>query len=340
MRGRRLLRPLFFSLGLSLLGAAPAFAASAADKAAAEALFDQGRKLLSEGKVEDACKKFEGSQRVDPGIGTLLYLADCYERAGRTASAWATFREAASAADAAGQDDRAETGRKRAERLQATLAHLTVTVATELENMEGLTVHYKNQDSGREEALSKALFGSPVPVDPGKYQVTAAAPGYQSFEGTVTITEAANQELAIPALVVDEAVAEPVPVVAPKEESAPAEGSNEGGSALKTTGLVMGSVGILGLGVGTVFGILAIDQNNQAKDAGCTGSGCPNSAGVGLTNDALTSATVSTVAMIAGGVLLAGGATLYFLAPDDSEVAAIGISPTVGGAKLSLGGSF
>ena len=231
MRGRRLLRPLFFSLGLSLLGAAPAFAASAADKAAAEALFDQGRKLLSEGKVEDACKKFEGSQRVDPGIGTLLYLADCYERAGRTASAWATFREAASAADAAGQDDRAETGRKRAERLQATLAHLTVTVATELENMEGLTVHYKNQDSGREEALSKALFGSPVPVDPGKYQVTAAAPGYQSFEGAVTITEAANQELAIPALVVDEAVAEPVPVVAAKEEGAPAEGSNEGGSA-------------------------------------------------------------------------------------------------------------
>src|SRR5438132_4379169 len=76
-------------------------AQSAADKAAAEALFDQGRAAMQASDFAKACGLLERSQRIDPGIGTLLYLAECYEKHGRTASAWATFREAADAADRA-----------------------------------------------------------------------------------------------------------------------------------------------------------------------------------------------------------------------------------------------
>ena len=88
--------------------------ASLADKAAAQSLFDEGRKLMSAGKYADACPKLAESQKLDPGVGTQFHLADCYEKLGQTASAWAGFLEAASAAKSMGQADREKVARERA----------------------------------------------------------------------------------------------------------------------------------------------------------------------------------------------------------------------------------
>jgi tetratricopeptide (TPR) repeat protein len=71
--------------------------ASLADKAAAQTLFDEGRKLMAKGMFADACPKLAESQKLDPGVGTQFNLSDCYEKMGQTASAWAGFLEAASA---------------------------------------------------------------------------------------------------------------------------------------------------------------------------------------------------------------------------------------------------
>src|SRR5947207_15885135 len=79
--------------------------AGAAQKAAAESLFDDALKAMKSGHFTEACPKLEESERIDPAIGTLLYLGECYEKTGRTASAWATFREAASAAQAQGESE-------------------------------------------------------------------------------------------------------------------------------------------------------------------------------------------------------------------------------------------
>src|SRR5450432_3316906 len=74
-----------------------AFAQSADNKVQAEALFEEGRQLMDQKKYEEACKKLEGSQKLDPGAGTLLNLAACYEQNGQTASAWVTYKDAAAA---------------------------------------------------------------------------------------------------------------------------------------------------------------------------------------------------------------------------------------------------
>src|SRR5271156_1769624 len=79
---------------------APAPPASATDKVAAEALFEEGRRLVAAGSFADACPKFADSERLDPSGGALLNLASCYEKLGRSATAWVTYREAASAASA------------------------------------------------------------------------------------------------------------------------------------------------------------------------------------------------------------------------------------------------
>ena len=96
-----------------------------ADRAAARALFDQARSLAKEGKYTEACPKFEESQRLDPGMGTLFNLADCHEHAGRTATAWTLFLEVASQAKSSGQPDREKAARQRASSLEATLSRLS-----------------------------------------------------------------------------------------------------------------------------------------------------------------------------------------------------------------------
>ena len=84
---------------------------SAADKAAAQALFDEGKRLMDAGQFAQACPKFADSEKLDPGVGTLLNLGVCYEKNGQTASAWATYKEAASAAANAGEAAREKYAR-------------------------------------------------------------------------------------------------------------------------------------------------------------------------------------------------------------------------------------
>src|SRR6185436_9479039 len=86
--------------------AAPMARAAGGDAATAQALFDQGRALMSEKKYSEACPKLAESQRLDPGMGTLFHLADCYEGSGKVASAWAAYLEVASLAAASGQTER------------------------------------------------------------------------------------------------------------------------------------------------------------------------------------------------------------------------------------------
>jgi tetratricopeptide (TPR) repeat protein len=98
------------------------------NRSAALALFEQGRELAAEGNHAAACDKFGAAAKLAHSAGTLLNLGDCYERTGRTASAWAAFRDAAGAAQRTGRDAEESEARRRQDALQPMLSHLRIDV--------------------------------------------------------------------------------------------------------------------------------------------------------------------------------------------------------------------
>jgi hypothetical protein len=89
---------------------------------------------------------------------------------------------------------------------------------------------------------------------------------------------------------------------------------------------------------------VAIDENNRALAAGCSGDTCPPGDGAALSDAALDHATLSTVFFIAGGAILATGAVLYFTAPRPRKEAVsltrLRVTGLPGGMAVSLGGTF
>lgn len=320
----------WLSLGLVCAMGTCAFEARAQgpDKAAAEALFGEGRRLLAEGKTAEACPKFEASQKLDPGVGTALNLAECYEQIGKTASAWAQFREAVSLARAIGSVDREQLARERAAALEQRLVRLTIDVAGP--RPDGLQVRRNGTQ------LEPAELGISIPVDPGTYVVTATAPGRAEFSRRVQVTrEGSTATVTIPELAPALQSSETAP--APPAAFSPPAATSDGVSAQKTLAAVAAGLGVAGIAVGSAFGLSAASSWDDAK-AKCTDypRGC-DSRGETLEDEARRSALWSTIGFGAGAVLLGTGAVLWFTAgPSSSESASFGVGP----AGATLKGRF
>ncbi len=287
------------------LGPASARAQGAGDKAAAEALFDEGKRLYLDKKFAQACPRFEASERIDPGIGTLLYLADCYESVGRVASAWATFREAASTARANGQGDRETVARERAALLEPKLHRLTLEVKNP---PPGLKIQ-RNDVEVKADAFNVAL-----PVDPGPTTITATAPGKKAWSTRLEIASGPGaQTLAVPPLE-DNPTAHAAEGSRPGGAPAAPEVPEVPGRSQRIAGIVVGSVGVAVLAVGSALGGLAASTNASAKTA-CPLVPCSNKTGVDQANQAGTFADGSTAALIVGGAALAAGVVTFLTAP-------------------------
>jgi hypothetical protein len=311
--------------------------ASFADKAAAQTLFDEGRKLMAEGKLDKACPKLAESQKLDPGVGTQFQLADCHERLGQTASAWAGFLEVASAARALGQSDREKVARERAAALSTRLSKLTI-VSPQAEALPGLEIKRDGAVVGR------ALWGSAIPVDPGTHVIEAAAPGKKPWQSATQIAgEHASVVVTIPAL--DDAPAKTQAAREPGGSSLAVTSDDTGapGKSRRTLGLIVGGVGIVGLGIGTTFAVIAKSKYNDSL-ASCSPDNknrC-NDQGVSLRDDARSAGNVATVAFGVGGAALVAGAVLFFTAPSTPEKPHIAVAPaaTPGSASLVVLGTY
>jgi hypothetical protein len=334
-------------LGAALVLPAPAAAQSKEDIANADALFNAAKAMLEAGQYADACGKFAESKRLAPGLGVTLYLADCYERIGRTASAWTEFKSAEGLARAR-RDPRADLARDRAHGLEPKLERLTIDVAPTVPRA-GLHVLLDGAPVPPEE------WGLGIAVDPGDHVVLASAPEHsdRSFAAhlsseTPTLAvhiNALDATEPVPRATADAAPSVPgesrttaIPFSNPPPEPAPSENPGE---RQRWIGVGAGVLGIVGLGIGSGFGLDASSKKNASNQNGnCNAADYCDSNGLRLRSEAGNSASLSNLFFVAGGVAIAAGVAVYVTAPREKTALVIAPVPRQNGGGVLLRAAF
>ena len=178
---------------LALVLVAPdAEAQEATTTGTATALFDEAVALIDRGKLAEACPKFARSNELSPNGGTLFALAECYERSGKVASAWVTYKEAAIRAAAAKRSDAEKRANDSAERLAPSISRLIVQVPPTA-RVDGLTLELDGRP------VARAEWGVATPIDPGPHKLRISAPGRLPATRDVAFDRVAAQKtLAVP----------------------------------------------------------------------------------------------------------------------------------------------
>ena len=320
-----------------------------APKPIATQLYDDAMSLFERGEFERACEEYAESQRLDPQLGTLVHLADCYAKLGKTASAWALFKEAAEIATQR-NDWRQELARSRVAELEPNVCKLTI--RPDPGAPEGLEI------TSNGSAIGRTLFGSPIPVDPGEYLLVARANGFEDWSRKVAITADTPSTLVeIPPLTAKpSATADPpqpasaLPLVKTVDamQILPAPLPQDSRAFRRSLGYVLGAVGVAGIGVGVGFGIAkeAKQSDRDSANACSTNTSCTALDKIKvdqLTSEARTRAIVANVGFVVGGVALATGAILVITgwSRGDTSAGAQG-QPWVGdkSAGFTAGGTW
>ncbi len=287
------------SLGLAL-GQAESLSAtedaSPAAVAAAESTFTRARELLDAERFEEAALAFQESHRQAPSVGALLNLGVCFEKLGRTASAWAAYKEAIKLARARGEPAKVEKGEELLAAVEPTLARLLLRPA---EPIPGLLVRRGDL------TLGVGSFDVPIPVDPGVVVLRVEAPERAPREVRVTVEAGATVEVDLPIL---------APIPPSDREVPPPQVVADGPPALFVAGVVVGGVGVIGLAVGATLGGLVLSERAELEgDPGLCPSRVCSAEGFERVTDLRTTATASTALWVGGGLLAAAGATLIAL---------------------------
>ena len=302
-------------------------------------LFFTARGLMEAGRYAEACSKLGESYRLDAASGTLLNLAVCHESEGRVASAWGEFRQALSDARKANRPDREELAKEHIAKLEPELPFLTI-VVPEFAKVKDLEILRNGV------ALGSGGWGTELPIDPGKVDIVARAPGFLPKTKTVTIQKKQHLSATIEKL-------DPAPIVETVAVGEP------GWSGKRKTGAVLFVAGLAGVGVGTYFGFSALSNRNKSDD------NCPildgerrcTTTGADASSKANLAAWGSNIGLGVGGAAVLIGSYLFITGKNERTEpgspmnpqhadntlrprVSFGLAPTAGGAQGAVFGSF
>lgn len=304
----------------------------------------------------------------------LLRRASAHEKEGKVATAWAEYKQVLEDATKSGDQKRLALAR----------THLAETFKK---------LSYVKIDPGQSNAtevlidgklVDKSAWATPQPLDPGPHEITVAAAATKSQTLSITVPPGpVTQPLALPTLQAndDTPVTPAAPVAAATETKDPAPAKPQAtklsdeaellrsgpvpsdpsvpakkrsGNTGRTVGFVLGGVGLVGVGVGTYFGVVALG-NKKDVDAHCgaaasealTSTAIPCDAqGFKAQKDAHTNGTISTIGIGVGAAAAVTGVVLIFVSkgPDKTDSTALRIAPalplTGSGGGVQLGGAF
>ncbi len=307
----------FVMVGLALASQAsfaqaqpPGASPVALDPAAAEALFREGRRLVTANDFAAACPKFEESHRLDPAVGTLLNWAACEERLGRLASAWQRWNEALDVLPPS--DDRVEFARARAVALERRLPKLAIVFEAPV---PGATVVRDDVELGPQS------LGMPLPIDPGAHRVVVRLAGRVDQEVEISLREGESKRLQVT----------PGPPIEATQARDP--------HRVPAIAWVAAGAGAAGVVTALVTGLMLASEKNTVEEH-CPGKVCTNQEGLEAAHRGQRLLVVNTAAWVVGG-LGAGGAAYFLLRrTDHAKETALVAGPTLGGVSLQMVGTF
>lgn len=209
------------------------------------------------------------------------------------------------------------------------------------------------------EVLTDRLQGIAITIDPGVHTFIFESAGLAPLRRSWVIRQGQKNRTEIVTLTADGAPAAGRAGRAPASDRAlqapMVRSSREAGVALGTQekwAIGVATLGAVGLGIGTAFGLQARIKRNDAR-AVCPGV-CASQEGVDRWHDAKLAGNVSTAAFIAGGVGVAAAAILWLTASPSTaneraqlqaselvELRVLGPAPGGDGrVSLAIGGRF
>ncbi|HEX4454803.1 MAG TPA: hypothetical protein VH143_28280 [Kofleriaceae bacterium] len=268
---------------------------SRAQSPEAAQLFDDGDKLLKQGKLAEACDAFESSNRIEPRAGTLIRLGDCRERNHQLASAWSAFKDALTRVK---DPKKQAVAKARVAALEPRLSYLTVAVASPV---DGLTV------TRDDKPVDAGLWNKAIPIDGGSYAIVVTAPGFVMWRAAATVpNEHGDVTIAVPKLA-------PMPVEQPARAVPVKALVFDQPSAFTTqrdVAIGLAGVAVAAAVVGIVLGSSANDKQHDAYAL------CPD-------------ATVPCAQADQANALVSSGHTRAFEADAGFGVAAVGLIAAV-----------
>jgi hypothetical protein len=172
------------------------------------------------------------------------------------------------------------------------------------------------------QVLSERFEGSALSIDPGEHTFLFEVAGQPSVQKQFVIREGEKDRRE--RIVIGPIEPAAVPAASTGQEQ------EHGLGTQKILAIVAAGVGVVGVGVGTVFGVQAISKHNDAAQA------CPNlcadQAGVAMWSDAQSAGNLSTAGFVVGAVGLVGAAILWLTAKSPHGGGQMGLGP--GGLEL------
>jgi hypothetical protein len=300
----------------------PFVRAQAHDPVAAEVLFHAGRTLVEQGKYDEACPKFDESEKLDPAAGTLINLADCNEHVGKLAVAWEEWQEALDMLPPS--DDRIPETKKRFSSLDARVPRLILHLA---QPAPAARVLRDGVDLG-------GVFDVPLPMDPGPHAIRIVEPAHEDAKYDVTLVEKETKKLdvALGKTIEDSKRIAPPPVVTIDRDS---------GAGRRRVAFIVGGIGVTALAVGIVGGVIAL-HDKSVVDRECPSNVCSQT-GYDAAKSGHTWATISTITTVGGLAAIGASVVLFVTAPSSTPAtptSTIAPTPIVGGAALIWTRSF
>lgn len=320
--GSRLMRMALISALIPAFIGAPTIARaegkSTAVAAMAEALFKEGKRLLAERQIPEACRKFESSYRIDPAPGTLLNLAMCHEQEGKLATAWGEFNESLQIAKKNNRTDRAKIAREHISAIEPLLSRFVLVVPEGAAKI-GMTV---DMDAV---PLEEGAWGTAIPIDAGDHKAIVRAPKHKTWEKTITVEHGKVATLVIPKL-------EKIPDAVPPDR---------GNKQKKIIGISALGGSAVFLGLGAFFGARAVSYGSQVS-AECPTLVCDARTWEKI--DAGRDAALASNVLIGLGVAAAATGTVLLIAsqPSNEPPASAYVQFVLSPEKqfLGIGGSF